>query len=278
MSLYPNPFVDVPQSDMHMLAGVAASLFAGRVALSVAETSGTQSKKVHGHPSRNKNYNMPVKRTQRKKPQRKVATVAAVKRMLSGVLEKKQLAVPLDTLFPNATSDTVLSHNITAQLTQGTTDGKRVGDEVYLNALHINGSIITDVKAGFYRFRILVGWSGEEYDPAAADITTGGLGASQVFVQNPTEILTGIVNTKAFTTLYDTILDISSQIDGCNEGQTFRTVIPLNQKFKYNGAGDKYGKTKNLYIIMVPKFFGPVTPAANIGIQYTSYVLKYSDA
>jgi len=125
-----------------------------------------------------------------------------------------------------------------------------------------------------------VGWSGEEYDPSATtpSATAPTLTGTEVFVQSAVENVLGVVNPKAFTTLYDNLIEVNSQISDVQDGENSRFVIPLNQKFKYQSAGGKYGKTKNLYYCIIAKFLGPVSPATNINTLLGSVVLNYTDA
>jgi len=282
MSLrFDNPFVDIPATNLNLLAGVASSLFGGRVLMSAMEhVSQEQPDIVYPHkPSQTKTkVKMKVGKS---KANRKVATVASVKRMISGVLEKKQCPIAQNTNIVVGSNDSIWTQNMTAQIVQGTVDGARVGDEIHLNSLHFNGQFLTDEVSGFYRYRLLVGWSGEEFNPSGGALSTSGLASNQLFVQGVSENVTGVVNTKAFTPILDVTYDINSQITSVIDGKTFRHVVPLNQKFKYqqsSGAGNVYGKTKNLYMVIVVKWITDSAPATNGSIINQSIVVKYTDA
>lgn len=150
----------------------------------------------------------------------------------------------------NTLCNSVYSYNLTAGLTQGTTVGARQGDQVYLVDLKMKGFVNSAAASNAYAFRIIVGWSGEEYNPAT--LLTTGLNATEFFL--PVVSLSntnGIINPKAFTVLADTTIDVNSQITATSDSQSFDATIPLYQKYAYQSGGSVYGKTKNLYVVVV---------------------------
>jgi len=260
-------------------AGRGAKLVtAGKLAESALKVMGTgrpSTKVGRGYKgvSRTKSK-MKYKRKTRGK---KVATVAAVKRMIGQVVETKQLALGWSNSFPIADINKSWAVNLTAKITQGTADGNRVGDSIVLKSLHINWTTTGNTQASFYRFRLLIGWSGEEYNTTNFSISNLTIG--EILVSSgPAEAASGIVNTKAFTAIYDAFLDINSQIDTIQEGRTTRINLSLKgQKFNYQSAGSVYGKTKNLYAVIIPTYVG-TAPETNQGSHLFNAVIKYADA
>lgn len=218
-------------------------------------------------------------RTQRKRKvnsykNNKVATVASVKRMIQGNMETKQKNF---TIAANSiVSNSILCHNLTAQISQGSTDGSRIGDEVHLSSFIGNFRYVTDAASAYYTCRVLIGYSGEEFNPSTTAFTTG-LTSSQLFVATPSGGAQGVVNTKAFTVLYDNLMQVNSTISGIQEGQTIRFNQSLAGKFKYQEAGAIYGKTKNLYIVVCPEANASTAPPT-AGFIVLNGVLKYKDA
>lgn len=143
-------------------------------------------------------------------------------------------------------SDTVYAVNVTAQVIQGDSNAQRDGDAIFMEALKLKGHFESDPVSNAYKCRVLAGYSGEEF--TAATFTATALvplffPASQNY--------NAIVNPKAFTCLYDTTMDLNSQVEGDVTIQSFETTIPLKQMFPYQASASVYGKTKNLYIIVV---------------------------
>lgn len=271
-----NPFNELPaQDNLNMLASVAGSIFAGRTASYVYD-SVTQPSKIpqaYGHnPSQSFTK---TKKMKYKRNTKKVATVAAVKRMIGQVVEKKQFPFGANQAFAIANINTSHSTNVTAKILQGTVDGTRVGDSIFLNSLHYNMCFAGGTSSSFYRFRILIGWSGEEYNPAG-NLNVTGLTTSEIFIASAFDTSSQIINTKAFTPIYDQILDVNSNIAAVADGRTVRGVLRLNQKFNYQAGSSVYGKTKNLYICVIPSYTGN-TPTT-LGMVDYNVVLKYSDA
>ena len=209
-----------------------------------------------------------------KKYQRKLATVAGVKRMISGVLEKKQNVFATVTTFPLADNNAVFSTNLTAKITQGSTDGSRVGDVIELTSLEMNVSLITAIKGTYYRYRILVLMSGEEYNAAFGKTN---LGATEIFVVSGVDTFSQVINNKACRVLYDNMVEINSLLDTVNEGKTIRVSVPFGgRKFEYQKSSDTFGKKENLYLVIVPSYNG-LAPL-DIGAVTINSVLKYTDA
>lgn len=146
--------------------------------------------------------------------------------------------------------NTLYSGNVTAGVVQGTADNQRVGDQIHLAAIKIRGSMQTPTVTGGYSFRIIVGYSGEEYPTAAfgTQLTT-----AEVFLPGTTNnwITNGIVNPKAFTALYDQTLDLNSLTSDTVEVQTFAFTVDLSKDFPYQAAASQYGKDKNLYVVVM---------------------------
>lgn len=207
----------------------------------------------------------------------KLATVASVKKMLNGVLEKKQKSVAptVTTMVANS----IYSYNLTAQILQGTTDGARVGDSIHLKNYVANVKYVTHSAAAFYQLRVLVLWSGEEFNASTSLFTTTGLGATQVLLPGSSGFATALINPKAVTVLYDNLIEINSAINAYEDGQTIRFNIKLDQKFMYQEGASVQGKTKNLYIVIIPDWLSTnASPPANSGLCSANGVLYYTDA
>lgn len=207
---------------------------------------------------------------------RKVATVAAVKKMISGLVEKKQHSNHGVQAFGIGNVNFVHSKNLTAQILQGTTDGTRVGDIIFLNELKYSMVFETEVTASCYRYRFLVFFSGEEYNPAGV-LALSAVTASELFVAGGADTASNIINTKAVQVVHDEIITINSQISNVNDAYVSRGSLKLSQKYAYQQAGSGFGKTKNLYIAVIPAFSG-ITPVTTLGQVKMQTVLYYTDA
>jgi len=141
----------------------------------------------------------------------------------------------------------------TQGVTQGDTNAQRDGDQIQTCALKLKGQFFTDAAAAGYTYRILVGYSGEEYATGVAWNITG-LTEAELFLP-----LTGnghrtnaIVNPKAFTVLHDQLIDVNSLLEGVPDVASFDMNINLsNQKFYYQSTASVYGKTRNLYVVLI---------------------------
>lgn len=209
-------------------------------------------------------------RTKRRRPKGR----QSIKKLMASVLPGKQNTNQLVSgVMKHSTLYTV---NVTAMISQGNTNSTRIGDSIILNALKLNGAYFSHTTAGAYTFRILVGYSGEEY----SNTTFGsGLGASEIFLPSTFGNFAGcgIVNPRAFSVVFDKKIDINSQIAGVVDLSSFTDTISLNGvNFDYQANGSAYGKVKNLYMVIVADVAGgtPATTDSGTMIVSTDLVFK----
>jgi len=167
---------------------------------------------------------------------------------------------------------------ITQRLIQGTDIASRVGDEVFLQAFRAQIIFAAPTTAGAYAYRVMVVWSGEEY--ASTTFTTSILTASEVFLPSihAGSRVAGVPNTKAVTVLYDEQFEINSNIASTADVYTNKIYVNLrNQKFAYQASGSVYGKTKNLYLIVVPNVQGGTLDTTSCGGCVINSSLDFRD-
>jgi len=162
------------------------------------------------------------------------------------------------------THNTMNTANITAAITQGTTNANRIGDKIHLEKLIIEGIFAAPTTAGAYNYRIIVCWSGNEYNPTGLN---SGIGSSEMFLPNTGAafITNGIPNPKGPTVLWDSRYDINSAISTTADIVTFRKTISLKQDFAYESTGAIYGKYKNLYVVCIGCVIGGATGTTQVG-------------
>jgi len=225
--------------------------------------------------------NAPMKKTRFSNGYSAVGTMTKLRRKRVGLhktFKQKVLSIPpAKHLVGNDRraigSDTLYGVNITAQVTQGDSISQRDGDAIYNEALKIKGHYESDTVSNAYKCRILVGYSGEEYTSAIFSATT--LTGSEVFFTNANNY-NAIVNPKAFTVLYDTTMDLNSQVEGDATIQSFETTIQLKQMFPYQASASVYGKNKNLYLLVVPYGVG-IAQGTGVGTISCSWDLIFKN-
>lgn len=153
---------------------------------------------------------------------------------------------------------TSLIHNVittmipTSGIIQGTGNTQRVGDSITLCALKLKGFFNTDTSANAYSYRIIIGYTGEEFSGIGSTLGSG-LGATELFLQNTTStVITGIINPKAFTVLEDYTVDINSLIAATRDVMSYSLNVNLGDtRFVYQSNGSTQGKTRNLAIVVI---------------------------
>lgn len=171
--------------------------------------------------------------------------------------------------------NTLYSANITAAVTQGTGNTNRLGDAVRLCALKLKGFVQTPTTAtGMYTYRVIVGWSGEEYSNTgfAAQLTGG-----ETFLPNTVTAWTpnGVTNPKAITVLYDKTFDVPTLVTTTADLASFNCTLPINQDFDYQSTASIYGKYKNLYVCVVGSVVGGTDNVTAAGVVYVAYDLIF---
>lgn len=208
----------------------------------------------------------------RSRTRRKRALVKSFKSKVKSINPAKHLSNSTGVTINNTEIYTL---NFTSQIIQGTTNAQRLGDSVYLEALKLEGFFQSATDPNCYRFRLMIGYSGEEYGPAV--LQNGNLTASELFLPNTVTTPTlGVVNPKAFTLLYDEVHDLNSQVTDYRTIGSFRATIPLKQQFPYQAPGSAFGKTKNLYCVVVA-YAADVAVSVPIGSAVMSYDLIFKD-
>lgn len=185
-------------------------------------------------------------------------------------------------LAQNMTHNNLYSNNLTAKVTQGLNGTGRQGDQIFITGVRIKGNYVTNPASNGYQFRLIIGWSGEEYDPTTLGSSGAGTGLTpaDVFLENTGgHLLTSApINPKAFTALYDQVIDLSSQLSATQEIQHLDAYVPLRKKFPYQALGSVYGKSKNLYVVCLAGVSGggvPLTTA--VGSVNMNSVLSFKN-
>lgn len=206
----------------------------------------------------------------KKRPRR--AFRKSFKRKVLNVFGAKHLAGTSNVTITNAV---IFTNNVTAQVTQGTSGSTREGDSIYLEAIKIHGHFQSATESNAYKFRLLIGYSGEEYP--VVNFTAGNLTQDELFLPGTTgTMVNGIVNPKAFTVLYDQTIDLNSQIEGDRTIKSFADTISLKKQFPYQAQASIYGKTQNLYAVIVA-YAPDLAVAVPIGSVLMAYDLIFKD-
>lgn len=192
-------------------------------------------------------WGMSYTKTGTKKLKRRKGAVRTFRQRVLNVAPAQHAVLQMDPLL---LSNVIYTANVTALVTQGDSIGSRMGDGINLEALKLKGHLFSAAASNAYVYRIMVGYSGEEYASTTL-VNTPSLSQAELFLGTPTLNTQGIINPKAFTCLYDESFDINSQVDDAKTSATFDVTIPLKKKFVYQANASIYGKDKNLYIVVI---------------------------
>jgi len=161
----------------------------------------------------------------------------------------------------DATVTSAMTHNsiyttaLTTKIDAGDGIGQRDGDAIFINAVKIQGAVHSAAAVtGANMIRILILWSGEEYNVTAS---TSGLTNAEIFHAGASALVSqGMINSKAVTCIYDETVDINSLLTTTAEVKSIYASVPINQKFNYQAGASVFGKVKNLYLVVVGSIIG----------------------
>jgi len=69
----------------------------------------------------------------------------------------------------------------------------------------------------------------------------------------------GMINPKAITLLDDRTITLNNSITSVADLESFSYNVPLNCDFDYQAGGSVYGKTRNLYVVVMASILDGTT-------------------
>jgi len=177
----------------------------------------------------------------------------------------------------NMTHNSIYTTSITPKVGQGDSNAARNGDAIQLISLRVKGYISSDSNAGAFGYRILVGYHTKQFNVLAS---TSGLSATDIFLPSSGASWQpgAIINPKAFTCLYDSSVDINSAIASTVDLAQLDFKVPLSGKFEYISDGSVYGKTRNLYMIVIGGKHGGTAGVTSAGFFSLNTDLIFQDS
>lgn len=183
------------------------------------------------------------------------------------------------TIIASATHNTVYTHNITAQVIQGTDNYTRIGDNVYLEAIKISGFYGSDAALIHGQvFRIMLFYADVQDNTG----TTGfgsAIGTSKIFLDTTTSALTinGIVDPKKINVVYDSAHTMNHSLSSSIDVENLWINLQLQKSFTYQPS-TVYGKNTNLYLAFTAGVAGGSTGTTVCGALNLSYDLIFKNA
>lgn len=165
----------------------------------------------------------------------------------------------------------------TQNIFQGTAINQRLGDQVKLKYLKINGLFHASTLANSTtKFRVSVFYCAD--GKSAASVTIGAFTSAELFQPNTAGTVTyGMFDEKYVTVLADLTVDLNSNVSTAMDVKSFAFTVPLkNALCNFKESGSAFSSKRNLYVMVT----GYTPNAANVGDigSYTySYDLAYTD-
>jgi len=211
------------------------------------------------------------KRKYTKKPK---SFASRVRKVITAAAQLKHAAN--STSITSMDSDIVYYTSPTQTISQGTGIGQRIGDQVKLHMLKINGQIDAPTSVvATAKFRVAVFYSTE--DKAASSVTATAFTQAEIFLPNASPAVSNHFDEKAVTVLADINFDLNSLTSTAPDVKSFAIYVPLKDvRARYQEGGSAFVDKKNLYI-MVTGWSPIVANVTNIGNCNYAYDLQFKD-
>lgn len=198
-----------------------------------------------------------------------------VRKVISSTAQTKHASNNVVTLA----MDTDVMHftSPTQNISQGTAINQRLGDQVKLKYLKLNGYFYAATLANSCtKFRVSVFYCTDA--KAASSMTVGAFTRDELFQPNTTFTPTnGMFDEKHVTVLADLIVDLNSSISTAQDIRSFAVNIPLkNVTCNFKESGSAFASKKNIYIMIVGATTNSLN-VADVGSYSYSYDLAYQD-
>lgn len=221
---------------------------------------------------------MPYVRRKPRYSRKSVKPVSFAKRVRKVISSAAQTKHATNNSFVNSMDDGVMYFTSPTQnVSPGTDVASRLGDQIKLKYLKINGffSAATLANANC-KFRVSVFYCPE--GKSASSVTSGAFTGSELFHPNTTATYAfAMFDSKAVTVLADMTLDLNSNVSTSQEIKSFAFTVPLkNAVLNYKNSGSAFANKKNIYIMITG--YTPVTAnIADLGLVSYTYDLAFTD-
>lgn len=225
-------------------------MVSARQLISYAPYANQLASMVYNKSSSTQRFGRSNSRTMTTTKRKKKQLASSIKRVISNEKPAKHRSFYT---AANMSHNLIYSMSPTEIVTQGDTNEDRDGDQIELCALKLKGSFFCPTTANGYSYRIIVGYSGEEY-PVNGVLSVSGLIEPEIFLPatGAGHRTNAIINPKAFTCLHDETIDVNSLLAGVSDVYSYFVDVPLNNhKFLYQATQSIYGKTRNLYVVVI---------------------------
>jgi len=170
----------------------------------------------------------------------------------------------------------VYSKNLTYDLTQGTSQANRQGDNVYLCSLKVSGFYESPVNAANgVVYRVLVYWS--DLYANTGNFGTATISTGDIFINSGDRNSMLIVDPKKVTVLYDETTVIQASISGVYTAQDIIAKVSIEKAVKFL-PGTNELNPRNLFLTIIPSVANGSTGTTDAGkfIIGTDLVFKNS--
>lgn len=200
------------------------------------------------------------------------------KRVRKVISAAAQLKHATNNAFVGTLSNDTLYFTLPTQnIARGTSINERVGDQVKLKYLKINGFFSASTAANAnVKLRVSVFYSAD--GRSASSVTSGAFSAQDLFHPNTFGTpATGIWDEKALTVLADMTIDLNSNVSTSQEVKSFAFTVPLkNAVCNFKESGSAFSLKRNIYVVITGHT--PVSAnVLNLGQVAWSYDLGFND-
>lgn len=175
---------------------------------------------------------------------------------------------------PNFLENTLYTANALAPITQGTTQGSRIGNAILVKAIHGTFKFDTVTASGVVNgcnIRLLLVELTQQYS-----ITnfTSGVGSSDMFFGSSVGLTIARIDPRLCNVICDEVLHIMPRVLGTPDNITTNLGCVINKRFEYRAA-TVFGTASNFYWVVVGNLAGGTTGVSFLPAMHADLVVDY---
>lgn len=199
-----------------------------------------------------------------------------VRRVITGAAQTKHSTNSVDVGTVAGNTNYIVSP--TQNIAAGTDIRSRLGDQVKLHKLKLNGYYVApNIANANIKIRVSVFYSSIKASAAAVQGT--GITEQDLFLPNSYvgNAIVGMYDDKAVQLLADVTMDVNSLVSTSQDVKSFAMEMYLKDiRMNYIDSGSAFGETKNLYVYFRAWGAGGLAPV-NVGSMFFTYDLQFKD-
>lgn len=170
------------------------------------------------------------------------------------------------------------TQNLMKFIVQGSSQGTRQGDTIYIESIKFRGTWETPAAAvNGLNLRMIVVYFDDYYDvgqPTVDQILVADISMLSTGIQRSSNL---ILDPKKCTVVDDRTFTVVPSISGAIDTQSWAYTVPIKKAFVFQPFSQE-GKDKNLYVFVTSTIASGVTGTTDTGTLYSNYDVIFKNS